>query len=149
MLVGPDGETVQVLHEHEGPVLDVEVAPDGTWAVSAGEGSSTGELYRWDVDPATGRWVSPDFLAGHTRTVVDVGIADGGERLVSTSEDTTAISWRMGADDGSAGPFRTMDPATLVAIACGIVGRDFTQVEWERYLGHRPYEPTCSDLEPR
>jgi hypothetical protein len=32
--------------------------------------------------------------------------------------------------------------------ACAIVGRDFTPVEWERYLEDRQYEPTCSDLPP-
>jgi hypothetical protein len=129
-------------------LTDVEVAPDGTWAASAGDGLPNGELYRWDVDPATGRWSAPQALPGHQGVVIDVEIEGGGEQLVSVAGDSTAISWRMGADDGSAGSFRTMDPATLVGIACGIVGRDFTQVEWERYLGDRPYGPTCSDLEP-
>ena len=77
-----------------------------------------------------------------------MGIADGGDRLVSTSGDTTAISWRMAAEAGSAGPLRTMDPAGLVTVACAIIGRDFTPVEWERYLGDRPFAPTCSDVRP-
>lgn len=148
VLVGRDGATVQVLHEHAGPVMDVEVAPDGSWAASAGDGLPVGELYRWDVDPATGRWSEPEVLAGHRGAVVDVGITDGGARLVSTSGDTTSISWRMGADAGRAASLRTMDPAGLVAIACAIVGRDFTAVEWERYLGDRPFEPTCSEARP-
>jgi WD40 repeat protein len=147
VLVGRDGEPAQVLQQHQGPVLDVDVAPDGTWAASAGDGLP-GELYRWDVDPATGRWGSPELLPGHDGAVIDVGIADGGERLVTTSADTTAISWRMGADADSDGAVRTMDPAGLVAVACAIVGRDFTQVEWDRYLPDRPFEPTCSDVRP-
>ena len=29
-LIDQDGETVQVLHEHEGPVLDAAISPDGS-----------------------------------------------------------------------------------------------------------------------
>jgi WD40 repeat protein len=148
-LVDSAGATIQVLREHEAPVMDVVVAPDGTWAASASDGLPDGELYRWDVDPGTGLWSSPEALSGHSGAVVDVEVDGTGQRLVSTSGDTTAISWRMGADAGTAGVARSMDAAELLATACAIVGRDLTEDEWERYLPDEPFTPTCTDLAPR
>lgn len=148
-LVDGTGAPIQVLREHEAPVMDVAVSPDGTWAASAGDGLPDGELYRWDVDPATGRWSSPETLSGHSGAVVDVEVDGTGQRLVSISGDTTAISWRMGADAGTAGAVRSMDASELLATACAIAGRDLTEGEWERYLPDRPYRPTCTDLAPR
>ncbi len=55
-LIDGDGATLQVIQEHDAPVRDAVVSPDGTWAASAGD--SDGQLYRWDVDPATGHWSS-------------------------------------------------------------------------------------------
>lgn len=147
-LVDPSGATIQVLREHESSVMDVAVSPDGTWAASSGDGLPDGELYRWDVDPGTGRWSSPEALRGHSGAVVDVEIDRGGQRLVSTSGDTTAISWRMVRDPAAAAAARSMDATELLAAACAVVGRDFTQVEWERYLPDRRFLPTCTDLPP-
>jgi WD40 repeat protein len=147
-LLDADGAVVQVLHEHEGPVMDAAISPDGTWAVSAGDALPTGELYRWVVDRETGRWSSPEPLSGHLGAVVDVEVDTAGERLVSVSGDQTAISWDVAGGVGGSAPILTARGTELMTRACAIAGRDFTPVEWERYLADRPFAPTCSDLPP-
>jgi hypothetical protein len=145
-LIDRDGAVLQMIREHEGPVMDAAISPDGTWAVSAGDALPTGELYRWTVDPSTGQWTSPEPLAGHQGAVVDVEIDVTGRRLVSVSGDQTAISWDMAGGVGGSAPILSAGATELMAAACAIVGRDFTPVEWERYLTDRPFAPTCTDL---
>ena len=106
-VIDRDGAELQVLHQHRGPVLDAAISPDGTWAVSAGDGLPVGELYRWTVDPATGRWSSPEALTGHRGAVLDVEVDVTGRQLVSVSGDQTAISWDMSADAGGTAPLLT------------------------------------------
>ena len=127
-------------------MLDPAISPDGTWAVTAGDALPVGELYRWTVDPASGLWSSPEALTGHRGAVLDVEVDVTGRQLVSVSGDQTAISWDMSADAGGTAPLLTASGDELLAAACAIVGRDFTEVEWNRYLPDRPFAPTCSDL---
>ena len=145
-LINRDGATLQVIREHDAAVLDAVVSPDGTWAASAGDGLPDGQLYRWDVDPDTGRWSSPEALTGHAGVVTDVEADGTGERLVTVSSDQTAISWDMRVDAGIDGTALSLESSELLAAACAIVVRDFTQAEWEHYLPGRPLAPTCSDL---
>jgi hypothetical protein len=127
-------------------VLDLVVDPHGAWAVSAGETLDGGELLRWSIDPATGEWSTPERLTGHSAPVLDVEVDAAGERVVTVAQDSLAISWTMDVDAGSAMPAASMQSTELLAAACAIVGRDFTEVEWNRYLPDRPLEPTCSDV---
>jgi len=145
-VIDRDGAELEVLHQHRGPVLDAAISPDGTWAVSAGDALPVGELYRWTVDPESGLWSSPEALTGHRGAVLDVEVDGTGRQLVSVSGDQTAISWDMSKDAGGTAPLLTADGDELLAAACAIVGRDFTEVEWNRYLPDRPFAPTCSDL---
>jgi hypothetical protein len=126
---------------HEGPVYDVAVSPDGTWAASAG---ASGVLVLWTVDPATGRWYEPERLDGHVGGVVGAEADPAGRTLVTVAEDGTAISWAI-HPAGPPPPLGT-DTSALLARACGIVGRDFSPAEWARYLPERPYSTTCTDL---
>jgi hypothetical protein len=136
------GSTIQAINVHQHPVQDVVVSPDGRWAVTAGAGD---EIYRWDVDPASGRWYGPGLLSGHTDDVVGVEVDATGRRLVSVALDHTAIIWDM---SGPAAPVvpRPGDPARRLDAACAIAGRDLTPGEWRRFLPDRPWQPTCSDL---
>ena len=47
-LLDGDGAAVQQLDAHHHPVRDIAVAPDGSWAVTVGDG---GAVVVWDVDP--------------------------------------------------------------------------------------------------
>ncbi|OQY57333.1 MAG: hypothetical protein DRR08_00195 [Candidatus Parabeggiatoa sp. nov. 2] len=39
-----------------------------------------------------------------------------------------------------------VSPESWVKQACAIVNRNFSQQEWQHYMGNRPYEKTCPDL---
>jgi WD40 repeat protein len=136
------GTTTQLINVHQHPVSDVAVSPDGRWAVTAGAGS---EVYRWDVDPASGRWSGPELLPGHTGDVVGVEVDAAGRRLASVSLDHTAIIWDMGDRPVTALP-GTANPDSRLDAACTIAGRDLTPDEWRRFLPDRPWQPTCTDL---
>jgi hypothetical protein len=139
-LVDRDGTTVEELRAHREPVQDVAVSADGRWAVTVGDGA---DVFRWDVDPATGRWSSPERLAGHVGDVVGVEVDAAGRRMTTVSLDGTAISWDMSGDVAARG---ADDPAARLDAACAIVGRDFTPAEWRLVLPDRPWQPTCTDL---
>ena len=49
---------------------------------------------------------------------------------------------RVSRDDGSVLTW-DLDPASWVATACRLAGRDLTQEEWRTYLPNRPYTRTC------
>ncbi len=83
-LVDRTGRAVQELGVHRAPVRDVALAPDGTWAVTAGERS---EVVLWNVDPTTGRWSQWESLAGHDGDVFEVEIDPAGSRAVTVSRD--------------------------------------------------------------
>lgn len=146
-LVDRNGITVQWLYLHTPLVRDVVTSPDGTWAATAGDG---GEVVRWDVDPVTGLWSSPQFLTGHHGAVVGAEVHGDGDRLFSVSVDGRVIVWDMRAA-GGLDATRSLRPDSVPASvwledACAVVGRDFTPGEWRRYLPDRPFRPTCTDL---
>jgi WD40 repeat protein len=141
------GRTVQELDAHEGQVRDVVVSPDGTWAVTAGDGPG---IFRWDVDPRTGEWSEPEELTGHRGGIVGAEVDATGRRLFTVALDRRVIVWDMSASGGiredRARRFPFMDTAEQLEEACAVVGRDLSPVEWRRYLPDEEYRPTCSDL---
>jgi hypothetical protein len=141
-LVDSAGTTVQDLDVLQEPVRDIALSPDGTWAVTAGFG---GDVFRWDVAPATGRWSGRDRLSGHTGDVLGVDVEPGGRRIVTVSADHTIIAWDM-TDDLETTNRAFVDAAARLDAVCAIVGRDFTPGEWRRFLADRPWRPTCTDL---
>jgi hypothetical protein len=141
------GNAVQELDAHDGQVRDVVLSPDGTWAVTAGDGS---EVVRWDVDPGTGTWFRPERLTGHAGGVVGVEVDATGRTLLTVSLDNRVIAWDMrdrgGVRQDRARRLPSMDPAEQLAEACDVVGRDLTVAEWSTYLPDDEYRPTCTDL---
>jgi WD40 repeat protein len=96
-LLDAGGAPVQRLEAHRDPVRDVVLSPDGTWAVTVGDGAA---VVLWDVDPATGRWSQRETLAGHDGDVVQVEADPAGERVYTVSLDDTVIVWDMSPEGG-------------------------------------------------
>ncbi|MGH8629990.1 MAG: WD40 repeat domain-containing protein, partial [Burkholderiales bacterium] len=71
-------------------------------------------------------------LTGHTEFVSSVAFSPDGKTLASGSADYSIILWDV-------------DPESWQKRACGIAGRNLTQLEWARYFGERgePYRKTC------
>ena len=141
-LVDSAGTTAQELDALQEPVRDIALSPDGTWAVTAGFG---GDVFRWDVDPATGRWSGRERLSGHTGDVLGVEVEPGGSRIVTVAADHTIIRWDMTADLETTNR-AFADAAVRLDAVCAVVARDLTPEEWRRFLPDRPWQPTCTDL---
>ena len=81
-----DGELLQTLGGHEGPVVSAAFSPDGTQAVTA----STDAIARvWDVQQ--GELVAT--LSGHTGFLTDAEFSPDGEKILTASADKSAGIW--------------------------------------------------------
>ena len=79
--------TAPVFHQQVGAV---QLSPDGRWVAI---GSGAGELELWDSGEQR------LILQGHSGPVVSATFSSDGQTLISTSEDKTAILWRV--EDGT------------------------------------------------
>ncbi|HLM06878.1 MAG TPA: BTAD domain-containing putative transcriptional regulator [Blastococcus sp.] len=114
-LFDSSGTPVQQLGVHQEQVRDIAVAPDGTWAVTVGDGPL---VVVWDVDPQSDQWSQREVLTGHRGDVVDVALDADRGRLITMSLDNTIITWDMGADGG--------------------FGRSYPRLEDGRWISNRP-----------
>jgi DNA-binding SARP family transcriptional activator/WD40 repeat protein len=127
------GRAAQTLEVQGGPVRDVAVAPDGTWAATVGAG---GAVVLWRIDATTGRWIEDETLDGHDGDVVEAEIDRTGRRLVTVADDDTAIVWDVGPDLGL-GETRPGLRGRWAAAPPAVVGPDTLAV-----LPTRPLDPS-------
>jgi WD40 repeat protein len=154
-LVDRAGEVAQELRAHRGPVWDVALAPDGSWAATVGEG---GEAVLWDVDPATGLWFQRESLEGHDAGVLVAEIDPAGEHLVTASGDNQLIVWDVGSDGGFgtshpgiprrwvANAPAAVDPGRLVVAPTRELGPAGRQIP---YVGQGTLGVAATFLDPR
>jgi DNA-binding SARP family transcriptional activator len=142
-LFGASGRAGQPLERHQAPVRDVVVAPDGTWAVTVGDGAA---VFLWEVSTSTGSWTWRESLTGHDGDVREAEIDPAGERLVTMAWGDSAIAWEVGPGGDLRGPRSVTDASEALAEVCAVVGRDLTPAEWNQYLPGRPWQPTCTDV---
>lgn len=112
-------------------VTSVAISPDGTTLASGGDDLS---IIFWDITDPT-EPVQRFILNGHTSPILNGGIffTQDGKTLVSTSKNEV-ILWDI-------------NPESWIQKACAIAGRNFTQLEWQQYLGLSiPYHATCLEL---
>ena len=55
----------------------------------------SGVIVVWDVDPRTGIWSQRETLQGHSGRVVALAVTPDGTRLLTSSNDRTAVVWDM------------------------------------------------------
>lgn len=80
-------------------ITKLAISPDGRWLAAAESPGGSRRIHLWDL--RTGAALPPFF--GHAAAITGLAFAGGG-RLVSTSEDATALTWDMGSRPGSPVP---------------------------------------------
>jgi WD40 repeat protein len=89
-----------------GQMNDLDVAPDGTWGVTAG---AEGAIKLWDIDAATGRWSEKEVLIGAGGIVGSAMIDPSGDRMYSLSSDGMLIVWDVSSTGGFGAPRPGLD----------------------------------------
>lgn len=114
---------------HTSVGLDVEWLDDGDTVVTTGRDERVA-LYSVEQDlPRTSRMPATDRPG------------EGYAYLVPADDDEIVVHAGPGA-----GRRYPLDPAEWLARACGVVARDLTPTEWDRYLPGERYRPICTDL---
>lgn len=117
----------RVLGYHPGAVRTVAVSPDGKLLAS---GSSDRTVLLWDV--ARLQPLSKP-IAAHAAGVLSVDFSPDGQWLVSSGDDGQIIRWEL-------------DTQAWLSGACGVVGRNFTELEWRQFFGDQPYRVSCPSV---
>lgn len=116
------------LFGHNHKIESIIFSPDGKTLASL-DGSN---LRLWDVE--TRRQVGEPF-------VVNSGFNN--HSVINFSLDSNKL-----IVIGFNGSVKLLDvnPKSWAKKACAIVNRNFTQEEWQKYMGNRPHEKTCPNL---
>jgi DNA-binding SARP family transcriptional activator/WD40 repeat protein len=109
---------------HTGPVLTVNLSPDGgTLATTSLDGTTR----LWDL--ASGRAIGTP-LPGIAHRWVSAAFVDGGRHLVTVYDTGRGYLWDVSSQ-------------SWARRACDIAGRVLTRAEWEDALPERSYAPAC------
>jgi WD40 repeat protein len=119
------GQPQKVLLGQNKPIKALAISADGNWLAS---GSDEYPILLWNLN--TGRRVG-DAFNEHDMAVTSLWLSPNGDMLVSTSKDGTAI-------------VRDLRAQALSDRACRLVGRNFTQTEWEQLVGNTDYQKVCN-----
>jgi hypothetical protein len=103
---------------------------DFAWSADGHEIVTTGtgvvELWQADTLARLG-----SLYAGNQDDVPTVGILKGDPSLMIAHPHGDVLTWDL-------------RPQHVVDLACSLAGRNFTEQEWKKFVGDRPYRKTCS-----
>ena len=162
----PSGQEISHTNYDGSLGLAIAFSPDSKWVII---GIDNFDTRIWEV--ATGQEISSLSLDGQ---VLAVAFSPDGKTVISAGEDKIAhvwdaatgkevarmtfddiITWASFSIDGkyiiTAGSDHAINvwlwhPEDLIAEACALLSRNFTQEEWKQYIGNEPYKPTCANL---
>lgn len=139
------------LKGHKDEVWSIAFASDNTFAT--GSWDNTVQIWRlWKSSAVP--FGSP--LKGHKDQVWSVAFAPDGRTLASGGEEGTVQLWQLEGSgttvsDDSDNTVRLWneDVKSWLVAACRLANRNFSLVEWQRYMGEdKPYRLTCTALPP-
>ena len=114
------------LMAHDGAIMGIAFHPKEKVLATA---SSDRTAILWDIDS---RKPLSEPLRGHSAEVSSIAFSPDGRTLATGSWDQSVILWDI-----------TTDAESMIARACQIANRNFTEGEWRQYMGERPYRKTC------
>jgi WD40 repeat protein len=121
------------LFTHNNKIKRMIFSPDGKILASLDDSTANSNVILWDVE--TGTQLGEPF-------VVNAGF-EGMYSIINFSPDGNTLIFI-----GSNGSVKLWDvnPKSWTKKACAIVNRNFSQEEWQKYMGNRPHEKTCPNL---
>jgi WD40 repeat protein len=119
---------------HSSGVKSLAFSPNGEILAS---GSWDGTIRLWDVETlqAIGTALRCDLsiFPSACNEIEEITFSPNGNYLVSSNSEGIIMLWDV-------------DPESWAKKACAIVNRNFSHKEWQKYMGNRPHEKTCTDL---
>jgi WD40 repeat protein len=117
------------LNAHDSGISAFAFKPDNKILASS---SRDGEIKLWVLDKLDNQ---PRTLIGHNRWIWDIDFSPDGNTVISGSSDNTVRKWLVNTESLA---------EKLIKRLCAKQGRNFTQEEWNKYIGEDvKYEETC------
>jgi hypothetical protein len=132
---------------HTDPVTSVAFSPDGIMLASV---SGSGTVWLWDV--ATGQPRKQRQL--HAVASYEISFSPDGRQLRADGDRRTwawdTVTGEQRGTEGADAAFslfgRQPNARFTAWIACKIVNRNLSEVEWKRFIPSLPYQRTCPEL---
>lgn len=124
------------LYGHEGDIVSLAFSSNNQWLAT---GDWNGGVRLWNLTSAT---ETPLVLKGYVNSVIALSFSPDSQILATGSFNENSRAAPVLAWDHTARLWH-MDPDYVLEIACQIVGRNFTQVEWSQYFPGEEYRLTC------
>jgi WD40 repeat protein len=119
------------LNAHNSGISAFAFKPDSKVLASSGRDQS---IKLWDLDHLDNQ---PRTLMGHEKWIWDIDFSPDGNTVISGGSDNDIRKWLVNIE---------LLSEKLEEKLCRKLGRNFTQEEWDKYIGEDvKYEKTCSD----
>ncbi|MCV6637653.1 hypothetical protein, partial [Candidatus Albibeggiatoa sp. nov. NOAA] len=117
---------ISILKGHEDSITNLILSPDEKILASGVQGKT---IRLWDVEAKKqiGKSIDASNIIAHTLSFIS------DYKLAAVNTNAEIQYWDL-------------NPDSWLKQACSITNRNFSQAEWEKYIGNSNHEKTCEDL---